>query len=91
MLPGSVLITVDDYSVIPGAIFYDVVGADDVAELAAAAASGIASVALMAVTLSSVDAAAGEAAAEAPAVAGFIGPELEADLGEDVMIDSLAA
>ncbi len=38
-----------------------------------------------------VDAAAGLAAEEGPAVAGSIGPELEADLGEDVLVDSLAA
>jgi RHS repeat-associated protein len=91
MPPGSTLVTIDNYSMMPGAIFYDIVGVDDVAELAAAAASGIASVALMSVTLAGVDAAAGAAAEEAPAVAGFIGPELEADLGEDIMIDSLAA
>jgi RHS repeat-associated protein len=91
MPPGSTLVTIDNYSVMPGAIFYDIVGVDDVAELAAAAVSGITAAALMSVTLGSVDAAAGLAAEEAPAVAGFIGPELEADLGEDVMIDSLAA
>ena len=36
----SVLITIDGYSLLPGAIFYDVVGEDDEAELEAAAGAG---------------------------------------------------
>jgi RHS repeat-associated protein len=89
--PGDVLVTVDDYSVAPGAIFYDIVGAGDVAELAAAAAAGIGALAATSVTLGSVDAATGLAAEEAPAVAGFIGPELTTDLAEDVLEDAIAA
>ncbi len=86
--PGSTLVTIDDYAEFPGAIFYDLVGADDVAEFAAAAASGIASVALTAVTLSSFDAAAGFAAAEAPLAAEAQMADVYGTIGLDMLLEA---
>ncbi len=89
--PGSVLVTINAYSAFPGAIFYDVVGADDVAELAAAAVSGIAAAALSAVTLASFDAAVGFAVAEVPLVALAVEADIVGTIGFGAAELALAA
>jgi hypothetical protein len=86
--PGDTLVTISDYSVLPGAIFYDIVGVGDVAELAAAAVSGIATVAAMSVTLGGVEAAAGFAATEGLAAEALTVPELEADIAGRIGLDT---
>jgi hypothetical protein len=73
----------------PGAVFYDVVGVDDVAELAAAAEAGIATVAEEAATLESVEAVAVSAEAEAPLVAEAEGADIAGTIGE-AALDGLA-
>ncbi len=89
--PGSKLVTIDDYAAFPGAIFYDIVGADDLGELAAAAVSGIATVALLSVELSSLGAATSFAVAEAPLVAEAEGADIAGTIGPEILIDTLAA
>jgi hypothetical protein len=73
----------------PFDIFYDIVGLGDVAGLAAAAVAGIAVVAAMSVTLGGVQAAAGLAATEGPAVSALAVPDLEADVSGRIGIDSV--
>jgi len=80
MLPGDTLVTITDYAAVPGAIFYDIVGAGDVAELAAAAAAGVMMVAAMSTTLAVVGAAAGYAAVAAPNVATYTMARLDTEI-----------
>ncbi len=88
MQPGSVLITFDDYSAAPGAIFYDVVDAGDAGEFAAvAAAAGIGAAAGLAAELDAVGAVELAAAVEVPAAAEADSAELDADVIGSIGLD----
>lgn len=90
--PGNVLITFDDYSVAPGAIFYDVVGASDAVEFATVAAiAGIGLAAGLSAELEAVREVELVAAVAAPAVADVEEGELDADIVGRIGIDSLLA
>ena len=86
--PGSELVTWDNYSLLRGAIFYDVVSIDDAAELAGAAVAGIAAVAQLAGGIGAVSAATG-LAAEGIVAAGAAVGELIGDVLGAVLFASL--
>ena len=88
--PGSRLFTYDNYSLFPGAVFYYVVGVDDVSELVAMAATGAYAVANYASSLQAVTPALDYAATAATTVEAADAAALDDVIATIGISDSLA-